>query len=126
MKKLTTLALLLLLFNCVQETQPKVITLKVDMRGIENIDNVSVRGNTTPLSWEESIVLEDKNNDSIYETIIELKSASYNIQFKFVKNENEFELEGYNNRSIIFDYKPEKIVYLAKYNEPNPIEVIKK
>ncbi|PIA81978.1 hypothetical protein BFR04_11775 [Gaetbulibacter sp. 4G1] len=115
---LTTIVLLLFL-NCVQETHSKTITLKLDMRQVENINNVGARGGNAPLSWNKTFQLTDTNKDSIYEGKIELKSASFDIEFKFVNNTDEFELQDQNNRSIRFEYKPETIIYEAVFNNPD-------
>ena len=102
--------------NCVQDTKSKTITLTVDMNGIENVENVGVRGSNLPLSWKETIFLTDEDNDGIYQKTFSINTASYDLEFKFVKNSDFFELENQNNRSIVFEYKPETITYKATFN----------
>ena len=128
MKHLNKFLLVILstiVFNCVQDTKLKTITLKVDTRYLTNPTTIGVRGNTAPLNWERSMTMSDTDNDGIYETTFNLNSASYNMQFKFVLNDSVFELEGYNNRSIVFEYKPETIIYQGVFNNPEEISVTK-
>lgn len=96
--------------NCVQKVQPKSITVKVDMSEIKNVKNVGLRG-VNPLSWHETTFLSDNNSDGIYEGTFDIYTANYDVEFKFVKNTDEFELKGQNNRSLTFEYKPETIIY---------------
>jgi hypothetical protein len=122
MKKLLYISLLLtsiLIASCVQETKPKTIHFKLDMRGVQSISNVGLRGGSKPLSWESTFLLTDHNNDSIYEGTVKLKSASYDMEFKFVNQNYQFELQEQKNRSIKFEYKPETILYEAVFNNPN-------
>ncbi|MDP5092361.1 MAG: hypothetical protein NWQ17_03580, partial [Polaribacter sp.] len=85
-----------------------------------------IRGDFLPNKWEETVDLTDENNDGIFEITFTEKTAVNNINFKFVKNDSQFELEGKENRKITFNYKPETIIYKSKFNEETPIEIIKK
>lgn len=116
------LTILTSLASCVQKTQQKNITVMVDMNGIENISQVGIRG-TYPLSWNETTYLSDDNGDGIYENTFEIFTASQSIEFKFVNNNDSFELQNQNNRSLTFKYKPEVIVYKATYNNRNNIKI---
>lgn len=103
--------------SCVQETHTKTVTFKIDMRGVENPENVGIRGNFTDNPWNDTAPLTDDNNDGIYEGTFSQKTAVNGIQFKFVNN-GEFELEGQDNRSIQFEYQPETIIYEGIFNNP--------
>ena len=105
--------------SCVQETHTKNVTFRVDMNAVENVGNVGVRGNFTDNPWNETAPLTDDNGDGIYEGTFSQKTAINQIQFKFVNNGSEFELEGSDNRTIEFEYKPENIIYEAVFNNPN-------
>lgn len=109
--------LALVLTNCVQETHLKTINLKVNMKGVENISNLRVKGQFTSPPWQDIILLTDEDNDSIYEAKIEVQAAQFGIQFKFVNNE-VYELEGQDNRFIKFEYEPETFVYETEFNNP--------
>lgn len=122
LKLISTLIIIVLLASCVQDTQPKTITVKVDMTGIENPSKVGLRGNG-PLSWEETTYLRDINDDGIYEETFEIYSANQDIEFKFVNNENEFELKDQSNRSLSFEYKPEIIIYEATFDNLKDIKI---
>ena len=124
MKSIINITMLLALLimassSCVQETQPKTIHFKLDMRGIQSISKVGIRGGSKPLTWENTLLLTDDNNDSIYEGTINLNSASFGIEFKFVNQYDQFELQSKNNRGIKFEYEPEIILYEAVFNKPN-------
>lgn len=118
LKLILTSIVILLITSCVQETQLKTITVVVDMNAFENVSKVGIRGGSNPMSWEETMYLSDEDGDGLYETTFEIRSASYDLSFKFVNNNNEFELQDQNNRSIPFDYKPETIIYTTVFNNP--------
>ncbi|RZN78352.1 MULTISPECIES: hypothetical protein [unclassified Winogradskyella] len=88
------------------------------MSTIKNVKTVGVRGSNLPLSWKETLFLDDKNNDGTYKTTLNLNTANYDIEFKFIKNDSIFELEKQNNRNIVFEYKPESIIYKTSFNNP--------
>ena len=116
-KLIAIVVLTLMTSSCVQETHLKTIIFKVDMRGAENISNLGVKGQFSSPSWEKTIPLTDENNDNIYEAQVEFRAAQYDVEFKFVKND-EYELQDMPNRSIKFEYKPETFVYSATFNNP--------
>ena len=118
MKKLIAIiAFATLVFSsCVQKEFEKEITFLVDTNGIENIESLGIRGNFLPNQWRESYPLTDTNNDGIYEVTFKEKTAVYGINFKFVKNGNDYELKDSDNRKIIFEYKPETIIYETTFN----------
>ena len=118
----TTIAIYLILiltcltFNCVQETQLKTITFSIDMRNETNVSNVGIRGNISPLSWEESTVMTDDTKDGIYTTTVQFKTANAGLEFKFVANDEAFELVDQDNRQLRFGYVPETIYYRAVFD----------
>lgn len=118
MKKYITLitVLALLLTSCVQEEHDKKITFLVDTNGIENVESIGIRGDFLPNQWRETVPLSDENKDGIYEISFSEKTAVYGISFKFVKNGKDYELKGENNRELVFEYKPETIIYRTKFN----------
>lgn len=122
-KYITSIVIILgLVFtSCVQEEHVKTVTLKVDMNGIENFETVGIRGNFLPNQWRETVAMTDENNDGVYEITFSRKTAAYGIEFKFVKNNIEFELQDQGNREIVFEYKPEVIEYIAKFNNKEEI-----
>lgn len=95
----------------------KKITFKVDMKEVDSIINPGVKGQFSSPSWEVMTPLTDNNNDGIYEATLELESAQYGINFKFVNSDN-YELENQNSRLIKFAYEPQEITYICKYNNP--------
>lgn len=127
MKRFISICVAVLLFaSCVQETHTKKVTFSIDMNGVENVKNVGIRGDFLPNQWRETVPMTDENGDGIYEISFSEKTAIYGIEFKFVKNNSEFELEGQGNREIIFEYQPEIIHYSAKFNDNNNIKIERK
>ena len=108
---------LCLLVGCVQDTHKKTLTISVDMSQQHNFQSVGIRGNLKPLSWEENTPLTDPDGDGIYEVALEMHTASDYLQFKFVKNQDEFELDGKDNRLIKFEYKPQTLSYSAVFDQ---------
>ena len=127
MKKIATLIILITFAftNCVQKEYEKKVTFIVDANGVENIESLGIRGDFLPNKWRKSYPLTDKNKDGIYEVTFNEKTAVYGITFKFVKNGVDYELKDEENRQIVFEYKPEIIVYKTKFNNTTP-EIIKK
>lgn len=128
MKKIVAFLIvsILIFSSCVQQEFDKIITLKVDTNGLENIESIGIRGSFLPNQWRETVPLTDDNNDGIYEITFNEKTAIYSIDFKFIKNGTEYELKGIDNREIVFEYKPETIIYKAKLNVEKPIQIIRK
>ena len=99
---------LLVLFNflmtaCVQKTYKKTVTFIVDTQSDSTISNLFIRGDFDPLNWEDNIVLEDKNCDGIYSSTITFDTPFDFVDFKFVKNDAEFELMDKDNRRVNFN-----------------------
>ncbi len=108
-----------ILSSCVQEEHEKKVTLFVDMNAEENFESVGVRGDFLPNQWRETVLMSDENKDGIYEITFTENTAVHGISFKFVKNNNEFELQDQENRKLIFEYKPETIQYFTIFNNMN-------
>ncbi|MAD97556.1 MAG: hypothetical protein CMB99_09555 [Flavobacteriaceae bacterium] len=129
MKNLTYLIVALtvvFMSSCVQEEHQKTITFSVDMRGVENPGNVGIRGDFTDQRWRETVAMTDEDGDSIYSVTLSQKTAIYGIEFKFVNQDDQFELKDQNNREIIFEYKPEVIEYMAKFNNNKDFKINRK
>lgn len=112
--------------SCVQETHTKKVTFLVDMNGVENISSVGIRGNFLPNKWRQTVPMTDEDKDGIYEISFSEKTAAYGIEFKFVKNNNQFELQGEGNRELVFKYQPEIIEYKAIFNNSKNITIDRK
>ncbi len=120
------LMLALIMTSCVQEEHQKTVTVYLDMNGIENVGNVGVRGDFTDKAWRETISLTDEDGDGIYTVTLSQKTAVYGIEFKFVNQGNDYELKDQPNREIVFEYKPEAIEYIAKFNNNTDIKINRK
>jgi len=124
MKKIISILIVVISIctGCVQQEFDKKVTFLVDTNGVENLESLGIRGDFLPNQWRESYPLTDKNNDGIYEVTFNEKTAVYGISFKFVKNGFDYELKDKENRQIVFEYKPETIIYKAKFdNETSQI-----
>ncbi len=116
----------LFLSSCVQETHLKTVTFQVDMKGIENVSDVGIRGSFTPNQWTETVPLTDEDGDSIYEGTFSQKTAINQFQFKFVNQNEDYELKGKDNRVLVFKYEPETIIYKGVFNDETKVEITKK
>ncbi len=121
MKKQIVLAVTLAclaLTSCVQETHTKNISVEVDMTNVENVADVGIRGNFTSPPWNKTLLLKDPDGDGIYAGSFTRQAANGNISFKFVNQSDLYELQGQNNRSLQFEYKPETITCKAVFDNP--------
>jgi len=91
---------LIALNSCVQQPRNVNIRFSVDMRVEANVDKVGVIGMWEPLSWDTPVELADPDNDGIYQAEVTCKVYYNYMQFKFVKNGDEIELDGLGNRSV--------------------------
>ena len=114
-----------LLVSCVQETHIKKVSFEVNMKGVQNFESVGIRGDIKPLSWQETSLLSDDNNDSIYTSTLEFDTAGNQLNFKFVINGEVFELDGTDNRVLPFEYKMEELIYSTSFDQET-FEIIKK
>ena len=60
----------------------------------------------------------DEDNDGIYEITLGKKTDQHTMEFKFVIENNQFELQDNNNWVINFQYRPQFIAYSASYDDP--------
>ena len=111
--------LLLFCFSCVQPTTPHAIEVELDMRKVENIQSVGIRGEYPPLSWNEDFALTDPDGDSIYTGSFIMDIPYDDFRYKFVLNGSEFELQGQDNRILNFEGKTElKLAAVFDHLEP--------
>ncbi|MDT7831483.1 hypothetical protein RQM59_03770 [Flavobacteriaceae bacterium S356] len=125
-KYIITMIVGVLFASCVQETHTKKVTFFIDMNGVENVNSVGIRGNFLPNKWRETVPMSDEDKDGIYQISFTEKTAAYGIAFKFVKNNNQFELPGEGNRELVFKYQPEVIEYKAIFNNNKHIKIDRK
>ncbi len=114
-----TIVTFLFLVSCVQKEHEKTVTFKVDMGQEQNVQNVGLRGRFTNPSWEVTIPMSDENGDGIFEVTLNEMTAQNSVAFKFVKNNDEFELQDLPNRLIRFKYQPEVIIYEGMFDNTN-------
>ncbi|NAS13124.1 hypothetical protein [Poritiphilus flavus] len=107
----------ILFFSCVQETHLKEVTFKVDMRAVDSVSAVGIRGQFTDPAWRVKVPMTDDDGDGIYETTISEKTAQNSVAFKFVNRDSIFELQGKDNRYLKFEYRPQKLVLEAVFDE---------
>ena len=129
MKKYISTLIIVLAFSltsCVQEEHEKTITFSVDMKNIENAGNVGIRGDFTDNPWRETVPMTDEDGDGIYSFTVSRKTAIYGIEFKFVNQGVDYELKDRPNRELVFEYKPERIEYIATFNNNTDITINRK
>lgn len=90
---------------CVQKTIPHKVQVEVDMRQMEGVESVGIRGDYPPLSWNKDFALTDPDADSIYSGNFIMDIPYDDFQFKFVMNGSVFELQGQDNRVLNFEGK---------------------
>jgi len=110
------LKILLSLFLLSCNAQEYLVTFRVDMRQEKDVQNVALKGNISPLSWDKNYDLTDQNGDGIYEVTIPFKTSKRNLRFKFVKD-GALELYGSDNRIVWFKEQPISKNYV--FNEFN-------
>jgi hypothetical protein len=106
----------LLISSCVQKTKKQKVEFFVDVRDIENVNSIGVRGSTPPLNWNQNFELKDDNNDSIYTGTIIFEIPYDFVELKLVKNEDQFELNNQPNRKLLFD-KSGDTKYQVKFDK---------
>ncbi|MFY0602477.1 MAG: hypothetical protein JXQ93_00900 [Flavobacteriaceae bacterium] len=114
------------LSGCVQKEHEKTVTISVNMNDVKNFESIGIRGDFLPNRWKKTVPMTDENKDGVYEITFTEKTAVYGIEFKFVKNNIEFELQGQNNRELVFEYKPETIEYIATFNNNKNVKINRK
>ncbi len=127
MKKLVKLFGIICFFGitnaCVQQTHLKTVTFQLDMTAIENVSKVGVRGEFTNNPWQETLYMRDDDTNGIFEIVLEQKTANSSVEFKFVNQNDQFELDGQDNRILHFKYQPETIVYKAIFDDINEVQI---
>lgn len=104
---------LLFLFFSLCNAQDYTITFQVDVTS-ENIREVGLLGNVSPLSNKKAYPLSDGDGDGVYEATIQFNTSKKNVRFKFVNGE-EMELQGSDDRILWF--KPQHIKEKYTFNE---------
>ena len=109
--------LILILFlcsvsSCVQQTKEQVVIFNVNAKGLKEVNTISVRGSIPPLNWSSNYELKDPDSDSIYSGRIVFDVPYDFIEVKFVKNENELELNNKPNRKLKFEEDQQTIFNL--------------
>lgn len=94
-------ALLFIFFQA--PAQSYQINFSVKLPEEDSPGDVGVRGNIPPLSWDKTFFLEDADEDGIFTGTLTLKTDLPELQFKFVKNDHEYELEDGDNRFLTLE-----------------------
>ncbi|MEM1336169.1 MAG: hypothetical protein AAGF96_00405 [Bacteroidota bacterium] len=109
--------LLLVISGCVQEEHRKKVTFTVDTNAMDSVSEVGVRGQFTSPPWQVTVPMFDKDKDGIFEVTIEDKTAQSSVEFKFVIEGDQYELECQPNRILKFKYQPEEIIYSGVFDQ---------
>jgi C-terminal processing protease CtpA/Prc len=83
-----------------------LVKFKVDASALKGITNFGVRGGTNPLSWEKTVVLNDNDNDGIYEGELSFPNGIEVLEYKYIYGDKTvvWELEA-QNRILLLDNK---------------------
>lgn len=82
-----------------------VVQFRVNSPLPKGVKNLGVRGNLSPLSWEKTFSLQDKDNDGIFEGALAFPNkADAVLEYKYVYGDKNtvWELEG-QNRILVLD-----------------------
>ncbi len=103
------------LTSCVQKSYTRKVTLLLDVSGNKNIQQVGIRGDNEPFSWDYDTEMEVVKKDSLYKKTFEINTGRLCTEIKFTIN-GEFELQDKENRKVYFAENGETI-YKAKFNK---------
>lgn len=103
------------LTSCVQKSYTRKVTLLLDVSGNKNIQQVGIRGENKPFSWDYDTEMEVVKKDSLYKKTFEINTGRLCTEIKFTIN-GEFELQNQENRKVYFAENGETI-YKAKFNK---------
>ncbi len=117
MKKILVLFVFIFLglTSCVQKSYTRKVTLLLDVSGSKNIQNVGIRGENKPFSWNNGITMKVIKKDSLYKKTFEIETGRLCTEIKFTLN-GKFELQNQINRKIYFNRAGET-VYKATFNK---------
>lgn len=74
-----------------------VVTFKLDlseeMKNVQDVSTVGIRGNVLPLSWEKTYRMSDADHDHIYEATVtfEITTPSLQLEYKFMHDGSGWE-----------------------------------
>ncbi|NJO02781.1 MAG: hypothetical protein HC880_14860, partial [Bacteroidia bacterium] len=61
-----------------------VVRFKVDASSLKNIKNFGIRGNASPLNWEKTVLLQDADQDGVYEGELSFAKNTEILEYKYV------------------------------------------
>ncbi len=99
--------------SCVQKTYQRTVIFNLDVKGINNVYKVGIRGENKPLNWNQDLEMKI-SKDSTYTTTVTFETGYKFAQFKFVVNDN-FEFQNQDNRRVYFNENGITVVD-AKFN----------
>ena len=106
--------LLLSMAGCVQKSYTKTVVVTLKVTGIKDIENVGIRGQGKPLSWNSDYEMKTLVKDSLYTATITTVTGYKFAEIKFTVN-GDFELKEQPNRRVIFSDK-DTTYYNAVFN----------
>lgn len=101
-----------------------LVKFQVDASSLKGITNFGVRGDASPLSWEQTILLKDDDKDGIYEGEISIPNNIEVLEYKYVYGDKKltWELNG-QNRILLLDNK--QLQTNDSWNLQSPFDVKK-
>ncbi len=117
------LPFIIFLLCCSLNAQTQVTFVVEDIP--EGTQNVGIRGNTAPLSWERSAVLEP--SDSGYSIQLTFSDSEADLEYKFVlfEKDNDVTWENTPNRSLKLSPSGESITVNSKWNREQVLDISK-
>ncbi|WP_298221165.1 hypothetical protein [Flavobacterium sp.] len=111
-----SLVALLALTSCVQKSYQRVVVVTLDVSKEKDVQNVGIRGNGQPLSWDTDYPMQALVKDSLYRTVVTTKTGYLFAEIKCTVNGN-FELQNQNNRRIEFDLQKDTTYVNLVFNK---------
>lgn len=103
------------------------VTFKLDLTAIAATpENVGIRGNLVPLSWDATYQLVDEDADGVYVgTVVFPPSTVHVLEYKFVYGDVTWELESASNRRLVLDGEASELgIAVWDHNFPFPPDEI--
>ena len=105
----------LFLSSCVQKSYDRHVKFLLDVSHVEDVKTVGIRGSNSPLSWNKNTDMTPIVKDSLYTVLTTFNTGYLGAEVKFVVND-QFELQGQENRRFPFDEKNDTTIYQAKFD----------
>jgi hypothetical protein len=92
------------------------LDLSTELKKVNSLSSIGIRGNTAPLSWDKTYPMTDNDKDGIYETTIKLEITDTNQYIKYKYFHDTASWENSSDR-VITAKENELILPVDKWNQ---------